>query len=89
MRFLVPIPAAGKDVERIVNWSYSSGTDDDPTEIMRVHVEVNGPNPEVKIINKFELQMSLSDRERPVTILNLVLMIRTVESIVDQFRSQF
>ena len=56
---------------------------------MRVHVEVNGPNPEVKIINKFELQMSLSDRERPVTILNLVLMIRTVESIVDQFRSQF
>lgn len=63
--------------------------DENSTEIMRVSLPNAGPDPKMEVQNRPPFSVSLSDRERPVTIDDLYGIGLRVQGIVDHFREIF
>lgn len=84
----LPSFAGARDVAKIEQFVLRAGMSDDPTEIVRRFV-ANGPNPEVKMENEPEIQISLCDISRPVTVVDLRRIVGRVERIVSNFRPLF
>ncbi len=81
-------PLDGSITSRLGNiHSYSfEGSDDDPTEVCRAFgVSPNIPDAKVEMEPGFLLDISFSDRERPMTIFDLRDIRAAVQEVVDRF----
>jgi hypothetical protein len=61
---------------------------DDRTEVGRT-AGIDEPQSAVEVYPPLTLEVSLSDRERPMTIFHFVDMLQMVRSVVDEFRHAF
>ena len=69
----------------IITPNVGPGPNDDPTEIVRVPAR-DVPDAEVYVDPPLELEISLSDRERPMTIFDFGDILEQVSGIVERFR---
>jgi hypothetical protein len=80
----MPFPV--QDVAHIKDgWRFRSAGTDDPTEIARVPIEPNGPNPQVEMKPRPTVDISLGDPEMPALIADLFVIRDRVNEIVGFF----
>jgi len=83
-------PRFVRDVRKILRVSYASTeASDDRTELARVLIETSGPDPQMEVNADATVEVSLSDSEHGLTLIDLVHIRNIVAKIVEGFRPRF
>jgi hypothetical protein len=83
-------PRVVRDVAEVLDTTFSHQVPtDDRTELMRVRIRPSGPDPQMEMQSCEAIDISFSDRERPLMLHDLATLRSAVQQIRDRFRPEF
>jgi hypothetical protein len=81
--YAVPV----RDIGKVGRPTYITSTGrDDRTELMRVPIEITGPNPEMEMKGDEPIEIALSDAKHSLILADLKAMRAIIGSVVEAFR---